>query len=89
MKNKPARVVSEVEPDFWVTPKYVVETRADEITKSPMHSCGKEEGKGYALRFPRMIKLRTDKKAEQGTTTEEVKQMFKIQKRVQMDEPLN
>ncbi len=89
VKNKPARVVSEVEPDFWVTPKYVVETRADEITKSPMHSCGKEEGKGYALRFPRMIKLRTDKKAEQGTTTEEVKQMFKIQKRVQMDEPLN
>lgn len=89
VKNKPARVISEVEPDFWVSPKYVVETRADEITKSPMHSCGKEEGTGYALRFPRMIKLRTDKKAEGATTTEEVKQMFKIQKRVQMEEVQN
>jgi DNA ligase 1 len=89
VKNKPARVISEVEPDFWVTPKYVVETRADEITLSPMHSCGKKEGKGYALRFPRMIKFRTDKKAEGATTTSEVKQMFKIQKRVQMEEPFN
>ena len=89
VKNKPARVISEVEPDFWVTPKHVVETRADEITLSPMHSAGKKEGKGYALRFPRMIKLRTDKKPEQSTTTEEVKQMFQIQKRVQMEETLN
>lgn len=91
VKNKPARVVSEIEPDFWVNPKYVVETRADEITKSPIHSCGKNEKSenektGYALRFPRMIKLRTDKKLEETTTTEEVEQMFKIQKRVQMEE---
>ncbi len=89
VKNKPARVISEVEPDYWVSPKYVIETRADEITKSPMHSCGKDNGTGYALRFPRMIKLRSDKKPEQSTTTSEVKQMFKIQKRVQMEETQN
>lgn len=85
-KNKPVRVVSEIEPDHWVIPQYVVETRADEITLSPMHSCGKEKGKGYALRFPRMIFLRTDRKAESATTTEEVKKMFSIQKRVSLED---
>ncbi|OQA30575.1 MAG: DNA ligase [archaeon ADurb.Bin336] len=89
IEKKHARVVSEIEPTFWVEPKFVIETRADEITKSPMHACGKESGKGYALRFPRMIKLRLDKKAEEATTTKEVKEMFKIQKRVQMEEEFN
>lgn len=89
IEKKHARVISEIKPDYWVEPKFVVETRADEITLSPMHACGKEEGKGYALRFPRMIKLRSDKKAEEATTTIEVKQMFKIQKRVQMEEEIN
>lgn len=85
-KKKPVRVVTEIEPDHWVLPNFVVETRADEITLSPMHSCGKESGKGYALRFPRMIKLRSDKKAEGATTTEEVKKMFSIQKRVSLED---
>jgi len=84
-KKKPARIESEIEPDFWVEPKYVIEVRADEITKSPLHVCGKEEGKGYALRFPRMIKLRSDRTPENATTTQEVKQMFSIQKRVSME----
>ena len=76
-KKKNPRIISEIEPNFWVEPKYVIEVNADEITKSPMHSCGKEENSvGYALRFPRMLKLRTDKKAENATTTEEVKKLF-------------
>jgi DNA ligase-1 len=86
IKNRPARVISEVEPEVWVEPKYVIEVRADEITLSPMHSCGKEKGKGYALRFPRMIQIRTDRNAESATTTEEVKNMFKIQKRVTLED---
>ncbi|MEI7961168.1 MAG: ATP-dependent DNA ligase [archaeon] len=88
-KTKPARVTSELEVDHWVTPKYVIEVRADEITHSPMHSCGKEKGKGYALRFPRMIKIRSEKKPEDATTTEEVKQMFNIQKRVAIENPMD
>jgi DNA ligase-1 len=86
VKNKPARVISEITPDYWVSPNYVIETRADEITLSPMHSCGKEKGKGYALRFPRMIKIRSDKKPENSTTTSEVKEMFSIQKRVSLED---
>ena len=85
VKEKPVRVVSELEPDFWVEPKYVIEVRADEITHSPMHSCCKNEGKGLALRFPRMTRQRGGKKAEQATTNEEVEKMFSIQKRVSMD----
>ncbi len=86
LKKKPARVESEVEPDFWVEPKYVVEVRADEITRSPMHTCGKtsyqSEEIGYALRFPRIISdgIR-DKKAEDSTTTAEIIEMFEKQKK--------
>jgi len=85
LKERPVRVISELNPDFWVEPKYVIEVRADEITSSPLHSCCKKEGKGLALRFPRMIQQRGDKKAEQATTNEEVEKMFSIQKRVSMD----
>lgn len=53
-------------PDTWVSPKIVLEIAADEITKSPTHSAG------YALRFPRLIKIRDDKKAEDATTVEEL-----------------
>ncbi len=85
---KPARVVSEMEPDVWVEPQYVIEVRADEITKSPTHSCAKEKtGEGLALRFPRMISIREDKKPEEATTTREIIEMFKMQKRTQLENP--
>ncbi|MDE1824872.1 MAG: ATP-dependent DNA ligase [Candidatus Micrarchaeota archaeon] len=90
-KTKPARVASIVVPDFWVDPKYVVETRADEITRSPMHLCGMEKlddgsEAGYALRFPRLISdgVRTDKSAEEATTTKEIIEMFGMQKKIRV-----
>lgn len=85
-KKKNPRIISEIEPDFWVEPKYIIEVNADEITKSPMHSCGKTKKEaGYALRFPRMLKLRTDKKAENATTSEEVEKLFTMQKKVSLE----
>ncbi|PIN98758.1 MAG: DNA ligase [Candidatus Diapherotrites archaeon CG10_big_fil_rev_8_21_14_0_10_31_34] len=81
-KKKPARVQSELEPDFWVEPKYVIEIRADEITKSPVHLAAKREGKGLALRFPRLISIRTDKKPEEATNETELKKMFAQQKQI-------
>ncbi len=80
------RIISELKPDYWVEPKIVLEIRADEITKSPLHSCAKENETGLALRFPRMIKFRNDKKPEQATTTSEVKKMYLIQKRVSTEQ---
>ena len=50
------RVVSALTPDIWVTPRYVFELQADEVTRSPMHPAGASDGgQGYALRFPRIV----------------------------------
>lgn len=69
--KKPARVTIKkpMEPDFYFQPKIVAEVLGAEITKSPTHSSG------YALRFPRFLRFRDDKSAEQATTLKEVRQM--------------
>ena len=84
VKSKPKRVNSLVEPSFWVEPKYVVTLTADEITKSPMHTCGMDGGEtGYALRFPRMVGgIRADRRAEDATSVNEIIEIYKLQKRV-------
>ncbi len=68
-KNKPVNydVPKELFPDVWLDPNIVVEIAADELTNSPLHTAGK------ALRFPRLIKFRDDKKLEQITTFDELK----------------
>ncbi|MEM0437773.1 MAG: ATP-dependent DNA ligase [Candidatus Micrarchaeia archaeon] len=84
-KKPNARVRSLMEPTFWVEPKYVITVRADEITRSPQHTCGRDaEGLGYALRFPRMVgDVRTDKRPEDATTVDEIIGMYKSQRRVE------
>ncbi len=88
VSHKSGRVDSELVPDSWVEPKFVVEVRADEITQSPMHTAGKEKGSetGYALRFPRILRLRNDKEPEQATTVKEIVNMYHNQKRVKIEE---
>jgi DNA ligase-1 len=68
--HKPARVNSIMEPSVWIRPEIVIEVLADEITRSPNHTAGKDgDEPGYALRFPRLVKFRdADKKAEDATT---------------------
>ena len=61
-------VKKEMEADIWFEPKMVVEVLAAEVTKSPFHTCAG----GLALRFPRFLRIRDDKKAEQATTSVEV-----------------
>jgi DNA ligase-1 len=79
--KKPVRLDSILEPDVWCEPKYVVEVAADEITRSPSHTCGREKNLGYALRFPRMIGwIREDKRAEDATTVREILDMYKAQR---------
>ena len=81
VKNKPKGVNSKLTPDFWVKPKYVITVAADEITLSPMHTCGLTGETGYALRFPRMMSLRTDKGPDEATTTKEVISLFEMQRK--------
>jgi len=59
--------------DVWLEPEIVVEIKADEITKSPVHTAG------LALRFPRLERFRDDKRPEEVTTLFEVEKFFKNQ----------
>lgn len=83
VEHKPARVNSIIEPSVWIQPQIVIEVLADEITRSPVHTAGKEGSEaGYALRFPRLVSFRgLDKKAEDATTVKELVEMYKEQGR--------
>lgn len=69
-KNNQKPVIYDVDknltPDVWLEPYLVLEVAADEISKSPIHSAG------VALRFPRLVKIRSDKNFENATTLEEL-----------------
>jgi DNA ligase-1 len=73
--KKPARVeISKLmTPDVFFTPGLVVEVSGAEITKSPNHTAAG----GLALRFPRFLRYRPEKKPEQATTTKEITRMAK------------
>src|SRR5437773_9958113 len=80
--DKPARVSSNFVPDIWLEPAIVVEVLADEITPSPRHTAGMTaSGPGFALRFPRIVSMRTaDKKPEDATSVREIREMFEQQR---------
>ncbi|VVC03510.1 DNA ligase [Candidatus Burarchaeum australiense] len=88
VKDKPKRLDSMLKPDVWVEPKYVITVAADEITRSPMHTCGmKGDAPGYALRFPRMVgAIRSDKGVDDATTVNEIVEMQAMQRKVEMSE---
>lgn len=81
-----------MECDVWVTPEVVVEIKADEITRSPVHTAGRimqptksgnameVEVAGFALRFPRLVRFREDKSPQDVTTVKEVDKMYKSQR---------
>ena len=79
-ESKPARLVikKEMKPDFFFEPGIVLEVLGAEITKSPIHTCAMDKfaPNGLAIRFPRFIKFRAEKSAEDSTTTAEIVQMF-------------
>ncbi len=70
VKNGAYEVAKNLEPDVWLEPKMIVEIAADEITKSPIHTAG------YALRFPRLVRIREDKGLGQVTTKQELETMI-------------
>jgi len=83
LPQRPPSVLSDIQPEYWVEPKFVVRVRADDITRSPQHMCGRREGEeeGYALRFPRMTgEPRADKNPLDATTVLEIKNLYQKQK---------
>jgi len=86
LAEKPARVNSLLAPDVWLRPEVVVEVLADEITPSPRHTAGMSgDEPGFALRFPRIVSVRSlDKKPEDATTVREIREMFQQQRQRQV-----
>ena len=81
--RKHSRVKSTLEADVWFEPAIVLEVLGAEITLSPIHTCAMDsirKGSGLAIRFPRFTgKYRTDKAAEDATTSQEVVEMYRSQ----------
>jgi len=68
-------VVGESGKNVTIKPKIVVEAGYQEIQKSPNYSSG------FALRFPRLVRIRQDRSADDADTIERVFELFKSQGR--------
>jgi DNA ligase-1 len=64
-----------------VEPKIVLEVAFNNMMKSERHESG------YALRFPRIVRLRPDKAAEEADTIEQAREIFERQDGNSMDRP--
>ena len=81
--RKHSRVQSTLEADVWFEPEIVLEVLGAEITLSPIHNAAMNsirKDSGLAIRFPRFTgKYRTDKAAEDATTSNEIVEMYQNQ----------
>jgi len=66
-------IISEKGKDVVIRPKVVVEAGYQEIQKSPTYSSG------FALRFPRLVRIRQDRSADDADTIDRVSELFKSQ----------
>jgi len=74
-------------PTFWFQPTEVWEIRGADLTVSPVHHAGNsfldmieeldlKNAHGISLRFPRFIRVRSDKCIENATTSQDIIKMF-------------
>lgn len=68
-------ILSEKGKNVTIKPKIVVEVDYEEIQKSPTYSSG------YALRFPRLFRLRMDKSPQDASTSSFVNDLYHSQKK--------
>jgi len=82
IQHQHPRVNALMKPDYWFIPAKVMELIGDEITLSPLHTCGFgniRTGSGLAIRFPRLVKFREERAPEDATTVTEILDMYKRQ----------
>ncbi len=91
-EEKPSNVNAEMIPDVWIYPEKIIQIKGAEITLSPVHTCAKYlvRKNGLAIRFPRFTGTwRTDKKIEDCTSSVEIYELFKMQKKTGYKEDSN
>lgn len=90
-KPKPSYVYdtnnSNAVPDVWFEPTTLFEVKVADLTTSPIYKCGAtyigDGEKGISLRFPRFIRLRSDKDTEDATSSEQIVEMYNSQANMQ------
>lgn len=68
------KIVYEKGSDVTIKPSVVIEVAYEEIQKSPNYASG------YALRFPRFLRMRWDRDVKEADDLDRLKELFRQQK---------
>lgn len=79
VREKHRLVETGMRANVWFEPVNVVEIAGTELTVSPVHTVARRLLKrgGLALRFPRFVRIRDDKAAEQATSVGEIYDIYR------------